>query len=474
MVAAAKVEREAVEKKNEQLRAQIKDTESLLASQQDQLAELKSVLQGVTCNSKDELEVRTTASTAPSSPTASRQPSAVVNSIEPPMCPQDPPPPVEELAPGPSTSFPHLIRTVSRTDLQAFEDFRELFTLSTTAASKPASRATSGSYAGLNVMSLASFGSSAFGSAASSPAKSQTHSPHGSLSSPQPMGSSIPLKETRFYKRALVEDIEPTLRLDAAPGISWLTRRSVMSGICDGTLVVEPMPPASKKYEFPCSLCGERRSGTANERTHRFRTSDSETAQRYPLCVLCVEKARSSCEFTGYLRLILDGHLRLSDVGDEKYAWEETIRLRERMFWSRIGGGIVPIFTPPASYVSPPDSVDPLPETADDDREISPRDVTGEGREETMPATENSDRRDDRSETNDDSDRESIYQDSFISMAPESPTHSEAATVQDGKAETQTSSPAQADPAEPVVEPVTDTPSHREDDHDRPVPDAQR
>ncbi|PLB39276.1 guanine nucleotide exchange factor SEC2 [Aspergillus candidus] len=474
MVAAAKLEREAVEKKNEQLRAQIKDTESLLASQQDQLAELKSVLQGVTLNSKDELEVRTTASTAPSSPTASREPSAVANSIEPPMCPQESPPPVEELLPGPCTSFPHLIRTVSRTDLQAFEDFRELFTLSST-ASKPASRAPSGSYAGLNVMSLAGFGSSAFGSAASSPAKSQMHSPHGSLSSPQPSGSSIPLKDTRFYKRALVEDIEPTLRLDAAPGISWLTRRSVMSGICDGTLVVEPMPLASKKYEFPCSLCGERRPGTANERTHRFRTSDSETAQRYPLCVLCVERARSSCEFTGYLRLILDGHLRLADVGEEKYAWEETIRLRERMFWSRIGGGIIPIFTAPISYASPPDSLDPLPETdVEDDREISPRDVTGNGREGTPPPTETPDRRDDRSETNDDSDHESIYEDSFISMAPESPIHTETATVQDGKAETQASSPAQADSAEKTVEPVTETPSHREDAHDRPVPDAQR
>ncbi|PLB52377.1 putative GDP/GTP exchange factor Sec2p [Aspergillus steynii IBT 23096] len=343
MVAAAKLEREAVEKKNEQLRSQVKDTESLLASHQEQLAELKSVLQGMNIT-KDDIDARTIMSTAPSSPAGPQKPLDITkNNAEASILPE-----VtcrEELLPGPSTSFPQYIKSICRTDVPAFEDFRDLFQLSTT-ASKPPSRATSGSYTGLNVMSLASFGGGAFGSSAiSSPAKSQTHSPNGSLSSPQPSVSHIPLKETRFYKRVLNEDIEPTLRLDAAPGISWLTRRSVLSGICEGSLVVEPVPPATKKYEFPCSLCGERRTGDVNERTHRFRTSDSETAQRYPLCALCLEKVRSSCEFTGYLRLILDGHIRAGDAEEEKEFWEETIRLRERMFWSRVGAGIVPIFT---------------------------------------------------------------------------------------------------------------------------------
>ncbi|KAF7623246.1 hypothetical protein AFLA_010550 [Aspergillus flavus NRRL3357] len=323
MVAAAKLEREAVEKKNEQLRAQVKDTESLVASHQEQLAELKSVLQEMNIT-KDDIEAGTIGSTAPASPAKQQQqtPAIIKHSAETPVL-AEPAPIQEELVPGPSTSFPHLIRPICRTDIHAFEEFKELFTLSS--VSKPPSRATSGSYTGLNVMSLAAgFSSGGFGSASSSPAKSQTHSPNGSISSPQPANSHIPLKETRFYKRVLNEDIEPTLRLDAAPGISWLTRRAVLSGICDGSLVVEPMPASAKKYEFPCSLCGERRTGPVNERTHRFRTSDSETAQRYPLCVLCLEKVRSSCEFTGYLRLILDSHIRVGDTEDEKDAWEET------------------------------------------------------------------------------------------------------------------------------------------------------
>ncbi|KAJ5726378.1 uncharacterized protein N7483_007735 [Penicillium malachiteum] len=336
MVAAAKIEREVVEKKNEQLRSQVRDTESLLASHQDQLAELKSVMQGMHL-SKDDMDSRA-ASTAPPSPAGASQTQGptkhnpeshhlVANPCNP-----------EGRTPGPSCDFPEILRMVCRTDLQSFDDFRELLTLSR--GSKPPSRAGSGSYAGLNVMSLAGFGSGA-ASANNSPTKGVTSSPNGSLSSQ--FGSHAPLKDTRFYKRVLMEDIEPTLRLDLAPGISWLTRRTVLSGICEGTLVVEPMPAMTKKYEFPCTVCGERRPGPQNERTHRFRTSESETAQRYSLCLQCVERIRSCCEFTGYLRLILDGHLKAGDVEEEREIWEETVRLRERMFWSRVAGGIIPL-----------------------------------------------------------------------------------------------------------------------------------
>lgn len=368
MVAAAKIEREAVEKKNEQLRSQVKDTESLLASHQDQLAELKSVMQAMNLH-KDDLESRATPS-SPDEVSQAQGSSSQETELEPaPVLIGSP----EELTPGPSSSFPQLLRMVCRTDLQAYEDFRDLLVLSR--SSKPPSRAASGSYGGLNVMGLASFASGGSPSSTSSPTKGFTHSPNGSTSSTT--GSNFSLKETRFYKRVLMEDIEPTLRLDLAPGISWLTRRTVLSGICEGSLVVEPMPPSSKKFEFPCSVCGERRPGTPNERTHRFRTSDSETAQRYSLCMLCLERVRSCCEFTGYLRLILDGHLRAGDIEEEKEIWDETIRLRERMFWSRVGGGIIPMCRPsepeaePASTESNNDAAED-----DDDRYLYPVDVT--------------------------------------------------------------------------------------------------
>ncbi|KAF7717284.1 Uncharacterized protein PECH_007563 [Penicillium ucsense] len=342
MVAAAKIEREAVEKKNEQLRSQIKDTELLLASHQDQLAELKSVMQGMNLTQED-IDARTHVSTAPPSPAApphwvtAATLDATTDYATSTSTHQ------AELKPGPTCDFPDRIRLVCRTDQQAYEEFKELLALPRN--SKPPSRAGSGSYAGLNVMSLASFATGGSTSATSSPIKGLPQSPNGSMSSQN--GPHVPLKDTRFYKRVLMEDIEPTLRLDLAPGISWLTRRTVLSGICEGSLIVEPIPAATKKFEFPCSTCGERRQSPEAERTHRFRTSDSESAQRYSLCLACLDRVRSCCEFTGYLRLILDGHLRAGDAEDEKEIWEETVRLRERMFWSRIAGGVVPVIHDP-------------------------------------------------------------------------------------------------------------------------------
>ncbi|KAI5286163.1 rab guanine nucleotide exchange factor S2 [Ascosphaera aggregata] len=198
------------------------------------------------------------------------------------------------------------------------------------------------------------------------------------------------LKETRFYKRIIAEDIEPTLRLDLAPGISWLTRRSVLSSISDGALLIEPLSQSLLREKPACSMCGEKRrgrpriqvepplphhlqpqysvgsvsrgdvihdgkgsgSGTAmeeveeNPRTHAFRTSASDTAQRYPLCQICLEKMRACCEFVGYLRLIVDGHVHVRDSLEERDVWEEIVKLRERIFWARIGGGVVPAFVP--------------------------------------------------------------------------------------------------------------------------------
>jgi len=42
--------------------------------------------------------------------------------------------------------------------------------------------------------------------------------------------------------------------------------------------------------------------------------------------------------------MIKDGHWRTDGEEGEKVAWEESVRLRERMFWARIGGGVVPAF----------------------------------------------------------------------------------------------------------------------------------
>ena len=355
----ARKEKEPLERRNEQLQAQLNDAELLLASHQEQLAELKNAMQDMTVQRTD-LEASTNASTAPSTPAPDCQDH--MNKIFDAMNLSPATLGSDEIAPAPPTSFTHLLQPVLRLDLQAYEDFHALLEMSR--KSQPSSRVTSGNYGGLNGLGLGSLTNreqSQFpdrmpsnGSTSSLSTSTIHHSSPGTPNPPASTNSSLssrdapfsgtPLKETSFYKRALTEDIEPTLRLDLSPGLSWLARRTVINSMCDGKLIVEPTPPAARLYHPPCSLCGEQGRSDKQARTHRFRTNESENAQRYPLCKYCLTRVRATCDFLGFLRMIKDGHWRTDGAQSEAVAWEESVRLRERMFWSRVGGGVVPVF----------------------------------------------------------------------------------------------------------------------------------
>ena len=354
MVSAARKERELAEKRNEQLRAQLNEMELLLASHQEQLAELKSVMQGMS-SERDEPESNTNASTTPSTPGLATQEnmSRIFDALH--LSPTTPG--GDEIPPAPPTSFTHLLHPILRNDLPAYEDFYALLQTSR----RPPSRVTSGIYGGVSAVGLGNLSNrehslstsqlpsngstsslSTSGTYQSSPiTPSSTNS---SVSSRDISFNSVPLKETRFYKRVLIEDIEPTLRLDMAPGLSWLARRTVISSMAEGSLVIEPMPTVPKLYITSCSLCGENRKSDEYSRRHRFKTSDNESAQRYPLCAYCLNRMRASCDFLGFLRMVKDGHWRADCVQAEALAWEESVRLREHMFWARIGGGVIPAF----------------------------------------------------------------------------------------------------------------------------------
>ena len=340
---AARKEHDLVQRKNEQLKAQLTDTESLLKSHQEQLAELKQVMEQMTEERDDQ-----TNPTAPSTPGLfDTKDDAHDDALNPVLN--------APVSPSYPTSFTHLLQTVLRTDLAVYEDFTSLLRMSKNVP--VGSRASSGSYGniglglGLGTYSVAihqapTNGSTSsvstagtFGSSPATPTTPASTVSNGSTNGPN---SLTPLKETKFYKRSLAEDIEPTLRLDAAPGLSWLARRTVLNAVCEGTLVVEPMPASAKHHIFPCSLCGESRKDPAHVRSHRFRTSENESAQRYPLCKYCLGRVRSTCDFLGFLRILKDGHWRSDDEESERTAWEESVRLREQMFWTRIGGGVVP------------------------------------------------------------------------------------------------------------------------------------
>lgn len=359
MVAAARKEKEAVERRNEQLRAQLHDTETLLVSHQEQLAELKTVMLEMSSEHRDS-DPTVSAPNAPSTPAVKTYESLGKNFES--LHLKFPSAESVEVLPAPPTSLNYLLHPVLRTDLQAFDDFRSLLQISRKSA--PSSRVTSGSYSGLNVADL---GHLAYHEQAHKAGRQPSNGSTSSISTPithqsSPESPSTPastssytsakdlppgavsLKETRFYKRILAEDIEPAMRLDTAPGISWLARRNVITSMCEGSLVVEPMPPSVSRYLFSCSLCGENRHGDENARSHRFRISETESAQRYPLCPYCLNRVRASCDFLSFLRMVKDGHWRTDGAEAEYAAWEESVRLRERLFWARIGGGVIPAF----------------------------------------------------------------------------------------------------------------------------------
>lgn len=362
MVAAARKETEASERRVEHYKTQIKDAEALLASHQEQLRDLKDVMAAMTAETDDKETTVTTnthVSTAPSTPAvvpADRSSRASDKASLTPNTPHD-----EDIEPAHPLHFNHLISPILRSDIEAYNEFQELLRIAKTHISAPNSRTASGNYGGLNVMGLGSLANISTASLSLQPQQtnsSETSLPKSVNSVNKETGVILPaLKEIKFYKRALTEDIEPTLRLDNAPGLSWLARRTVLNSMTAGSLTIEPQPPYARYRGpvFACSLCGENRvSKVMNKdgtdpyaRKHRFRTSDEKDAQRYPLCDFCLARVRSCCDYIGFLRLCRDGHWRAENGDEEKSAWEESVRLRERMFWARIGGGVVPAYIHP-------------------------------------------------------------------------------------------------------------------------------
>ncbi|KAI0676389.1 hypothetical protein C8Q78DRAFT_960715 [Trametes maxima] len=84
---------------------------------------------------------------------------------------------------------------------------------------------------------------------------------------PPAMSTLLPLP---FLARLVAEDSDPTVRLDLAPSLNWLSRRSVLAAIHSGQLTVEPMqftnlleelapqniPASSHHTHIVCALCG--------------------------------------------------------------------------------------------------------------------------------------------------------------------------------------------------------------------------
>ncbi|ERS98234.1 hypothetical protein HMPREF1624_05017 [Sporothrix schenckii ATCC 58251] len=422
MVAAAKeearAEQVAANRRYDNLRGQLADTEVLLKSQQEQLTQLKQVMEEIIQNGAAGSDDHTTALTTPTSPgfgqfdfkdadarsvsekqadgaadtettddaettKTDEDPSSSASVAAPAattvpttvvLSPTVVPPTSSTLAaqtpdtvpqsPSQPMSFTHLLRPVLRYDTNAFHEFVDLIRtaqiqLMLHMQSLPQSHVRSPSSTSLpktppmnntnwnatTSNSSTTVQSSVVSMSAVNAFATVASGLSGSSNANSPQNHTKELKETRFYKRVVIEDIEPTLRLDTAPGISWLVRRNIMSAVLEGTLVAEPVPNITGSalvVQQPCSMCGEHRREDSFLRHHRFRLTESDKSTPYPLCNYCLSRVRSVCGFLVFLRMIKEGHWRAADEEAEQAAWEECVRLREHMFWARIGGGVLP------------------------------------------------------------------------------------------------------------------------------------
>ncbi|KAG4301423.1 hypothetical protein PCANB_002226 [Pneumocystis canis] len=325
MVSVAYKEREYLEKRNEHLQAKLEDTEMLLRSHQTQLAELKERLlcfSNMSINRNNTLvctldtvgidetinTTDTTINTIPLTPQAIRENSLSLNNNDH----------------GTLEELPRQFRN----DIPAFHEFSVFF--HTICAQKKTSPVSSFEQS----VSSTQPDSPVFHNLnRSSTGPIRSSSPFFHLTTPTLFAS---FKESKFIKRCIYEDIEPTLRLDNAPGLSWLARRTMFSAILDGQLVIEPAK--SLNTSSSCSLCGNDCCVDKDMQIHQFRTSESQnTLKSYPMCSYCLRRVRSVCNFAGFIRQLRDGLWKMEDNNDEIKAWKETIRLREAMFWSRVG-----------------------------------------------------------------------------------------------------------------------------------------
>lgn len=145
-------------------------------------------------------------------------------------------------------------------------------------------------------------------------------------------------RKPRFVQRLIVEDVEPTLRLDRTPHLSWLTCRAFLAGVLDQTITLEPVSPRELSWSLrpsqPCLLCGENRSDGVYARSYWARLSPD--AEPIVLDLTCVTKARLVCELVAFVKSV--AKRKPADHAAHVRAWLQCNAMREQLFWVRTGG----------------------------------------------------------------------------------------------------------------------------------------
>ncbi|ORY74629.1 hypothetical protein BCR37DRAFT_352548 [Protomyces lactucae-debilis] len=307
LVSTARKETAAVEERNAQLVRQNEEKTMLLASHQQQLEELKAVLQRMSTE-----EVRWSSRPGSPKPNPTRQ-QATRHSRELSL---------GKIQAQGSPLTPHFrVLPTYRTDTKAFYEFRALLPRQNTpkhSMERPTSDSTASPLPSPIIAS-----SSYWGRSSTDDKKDKD------------------LQSSKFWKRALIEDVEPTLRLDMAPDLGYLGRRTFLQAVAEGHLVVEAHPAHLARYQperSPCALCGDNRNDAEHARRFRCRTSESKEAAVHPLCDWCLDRVRAVCGYVAFLRQVRDGLWKgEEEEGALMRCWCECVKLRETMFWTRVG-----------------------------------------------------------------------------------------------------------------------------------------
>ncbi|KAF5092200.1 hypothetical protein D0Z03_002984 [Geotrichum reessii] len=318
MVADAKRETSAIERRNEQLTQQLRERDVLLENLQEQLAGLKEVLQEMTDNGDENNNTihSNIGSTAGS-----------IDYIEEKETTEDSE--LETVESAVAAAIPDVhpddvllnnysyVRPIVRHDLQNYREFvlmipevvespRTSLVVDSSILKPVLTTSSGGSITSSHISALTSRFSS--GHSITGGSSNSTSNSNGSNNN---SSNSPGLKDFKFFKRSLADDIEPTLRLDTAPGLSWLSRRNIMSSIIDGSIIIEPIAAANEGYKLKVSDVAVN-SGSINN--PKGETDDSYVASYNGLNVkpqlICNANAltglpvatRSSCSMCGERR----------------------------------------------------------------------------------------------------------------------------------------------------------------------------
>ncbi|CCH58336.1 hypothetical protein TBLA_0A05430 [Henningerozyma blattae CBS 6284] len=176
--------------------------------------------------------------------------------------------------------------------------------------------------------------------------------------------------DSKLLRRLVNDEIQPVLRLDNADGLGWVVKRTLLTQMMEGLVMVEPLSGVNELYTHsrnrrsatsnnttgstrdisgkdtngssnqknshlfnfptnsppvavhePCAFCNEKRDDSVQHaRIHLLKTqSRSETGKitvtnQFPLCQSCVLKVRQTGEIFAFLRSLALGTWKLEKI----------------------------------------------------------------------------------------------------------------------------------------------------------------